>query len=169
MTEGTELKVPTLEHALVIARRMTDGLDQFSSGPGPLVVWAAGQGDYVPGCASDALAGLAEGADDEALLLFNYLATICPDRAADQAAYNAYLDHEDVMDSLPALTSATRVAYRALENGADPNPVYDDLRATYAEHGLDANVAESSVDWLEGGPGLLTESLTDAIARKKES
>jgi hypothetical protein len=54
-------------------------------------------------------------------------------------------------DTLSQLIAATRGAYRALENGANPDPVYADLRAFYATQGLDADTAESSVDWFEGG------------------
>jgi hypothetical protein len=69
------------------------------------------------------------------------------------------------MPNIEKLIIVTRGAYRALENGADPNPVYADLKAAYAAQGLDANVAESSIDWLEGGASLLAESLEEEIAR----
>lgn len=62
------------------------------------------------------------------------------------------------------LVTATRGAYRALEAEGDVDAIYANLKNIYAEHGLDANVAESSVDWFEGGT--LREDLTDALKRQ---
>lgn len=70
--------------------------------------------------------------------------------------------------TLNTLMILTRDAYRALEaDYSDDNvtAVYAALAAAYAEHGLDADVAESSVDWFEAGPLLLAESLADALTR----
>lgn len=67
--------------------------------------------------------------------------------------------------TLATLTLATHDAYVALCNGADPAPTYAMLESVYADHGLNADVAESSVDWYESSPALLAESLTDALAR----
>lgn len=61
------------------------------------------------------------------------------------------------------LVAATRAAYRQLEGGADAEDVLAPLVALFARHGLDADVAESSLDWLEGGT--LADDLNDAIAR----
>lgn len=68
------------------------------------------------------------------------------------------------MPTLTILTRATHDAYHALYKGADTATTYATLEAIYAAHGLDADTAESSVDWYEFGP-LLLESLTDALAR----
>lgn len=65
--------------------------------------------------------------------------------------------------TLSLLITATRDTYHALANGAETADAYATLVSTYAAHGLDANVAESSVDWFEGGT--LADDLTDAIAR----
>lgn len=64
--------------------------------------------------------------------------------------------------TLTILTRATHKAYHALYNGADSAATYAALESVYAAHGLDAGIAESSVDWYEFGP-LLLESLTDAL------
>lgn len=64
---------------------------------------------------------------------------------------------------LELLVSATREAYTLLVDGNDPAGVYARLTNTYAEYGLDANVAESSVDWYEGGT--LVESLEYELER----
>lgn len=69
------------------------------------------------------------------------------------------------MPNIQKLIDFTRTAYRALEQGADTDAVYAGLTAAYAAQGLDANVAESSIDWLEGGALLLTESLEEELAR----
>jgi hypothetical protein len=66
--------------------------------------------------------------------------------------------------TLTNLARATHKAYHALYNGADPAATYAALESVYAAHGLDADIAESSVDWYESGP-LLLESLADALAR----
>jgi hypothetical protein len=65
---------------------------------------------------------------------------------------------------LSTLIAATRDAYTLLANGSDPDGVYARLAKAYAFYGLDANVAESSVDWLEGGT--LTDDLTDALDKR---
>jgi hypothetical protein len=67
-------------------------------------------------------------------------------------------------DILPDLVDATEEAYGKLADGKDADKVYAKLKSFYAEHGLDENVAESSVDWLEGGT--LTEDLKDALERR---
>jgi hypothetical protein len=70
--------------------------------------------------------------------------------------------------TLSQLIAATRSAYGCLIlHGADTEAVYESLTKTYAEHGLDANVAESSVDWFEGGT--LADDLADALNRIKET
>jgi hypothetical protein len=66
------------------------------------------------------------------------------------------------MSTLTILTRATHDAYHALYNGADTTTTYATLEAIYAAHGLDADIAESSVDWYESRP-LLIESLTEAL------
>jgi hypothetical protein len=71
----------------------------------------------------------------------------------------------DNTNTLTKLIASTRSAYRALERGEDTTTVYAALEAAYAAEGLDANVAESSVDWYEMGVSLLTESLNDALDR----
>jgi hypothetical protein len=60
------------------------------------------------------------------------------------------------------LIAATREAY-TLVDGNDPTNVYPRLVKAYDEHGLDANIAESSVDWLEGGT--LVEDLEHELDR----
>lgn len=55
------------------------------------------------------------------------------------------------MTTLTQLVTATRNACRALERGDETADVYAALASAYAAHGLNADVAESSVDWLEGG------------------
>jgi hypothetical protein len=64
---------------------------------------------------------------------------------------------------LAMLITATRNAYHELAAGADPGPVYTTLEATYSAHGIaaDTSVAESSIDWFEGG--ILVDALTEAI------
>jgi hypothetical protein len=69
------------------------------------------------------------------------------------------------MDALAHLMAATRTAYRNLEAGFHTEAVYGILTDVFSQHGLDANVAESAVDWLEGGT--LAEDLTDALKRKE--
>jgi hypothetical protein len=61
------------------------------------------------------------------------------------------------------LIAATRAAYRRLENDENSEEVYASVTAFYATHGLDANVAESSIDWLEGGT--LAEDLERELNR----
>lgn len=67
------------------------------------------------------------------------------------------------MTDIAELVDATREAYTLLVDDHDPESVYAHLTTIYAEHGLDANIAESSVDWFEGGT--LTDDLTDALDR----
>lgn len=74
-----------------------------------------------------------------------------------------YVNGEPVADPLAELVSATREAYTLLVHGNDPDGVYARLANTFAEHGLDANIAESSVDWFEGTT--LIEDLTEALGR----
>lgn len=67
-------------------------------------------------------------------------------------------------DRLTQLVAATRTAYDALiEAEIDPVDVYAALAVAYAAHGLDADVAESSIDWLEGDT--LRDDLADALNR----
>lgn len=69
-----------------------------------------------------------------------------------------------VTDRLTQLVAATRTAYDALiEAEIDPVDVYAALAVAYAAHGLDADVAESSIDWLEGDT--LRDDLADALNR----
>jgi hypothetical protein len=65
--------------------------------------------------------------------------------------------------ALATLISATREAFMLLVDGNDPDAVYARLAKTFADHGLDANVAESSVDWFEGNT--LVDDLKDALDR----
>lgn len=69
--------------------------------------------------------------------------------------------------TVQTLWLATRDAYNELANGADTDTTYAALAATFAEFGLDANVAESAVDWYENGPRLLSEELADQLNRNE--
>lgn len=65
---------------------------------------------------------------------------------------------------IAVLVAATRSAYGSLIlHGADVEATYNQLTKAYAAHGLDANVAESSIDWFEGGT--LAEDLADVLRR----
>lgn len=67
-------------------------------------------------------------------------------------------------DTLRTLARATVAAHDELEAEARPTAdVYADLTTLFATHGLNADTAESAVDWFEGGPELLVESLRDAL------
>ena len=66
--------------------------------------------------------------------------------------------------TVQTLWLATRDAYHELANGADSETTYAALTATFAEFGLDADVAESAVDWYENGPRLLSEELADCLS-----
>lgn len=61
------------------------------------------------------------------------------------------------------LIATTWAAYHRLTNDEDADEVYASLTVFYATHGLDANVAESSIDWAEGGT--LAESLEYELDR----
>jgi hypothetical protein len=67
------------------------------------------------------------------------------------------------MTALADLTAATRDAYHALGRGDDATAVYAGLERIYTTYGLDANVAESSIDWIEGGT--LVEDLLHELDR----
>ena len=82
------------------------------------------------------------------------------------------------MSTLATLVRATRNAYGELvaayeaaagepDHEATVMPIYHRLTAIYAEHGLDENVAESSVDWCEGGT--LVESVQYELERKERA
>lgn len=70
---------------------------------------------------------------------------------------------DTLIDMRNELITATREAYTLLVDGDDPTNVYARLAKTYKEHGLDANIAESSVDWFEGGT--LVEDLERELDR----
>lgn len=69
----------------------------------------------------------------------------------------------DITTTVDELATAARRAYFDLVNDAQPEVIYGALTALFADHGLDANIAESAVDWVEGST--LIEDLTDAVER----